>query len=147
MPRGRKKKQPGISPKPEETPANKTPAAAPETSKVKTEDIVANATTKKTGPKAGQNIEHEKDGNEAAKAFAVRERTQIETDRALGACAVATEADCVTVKTSVKSEICDFCGEPSVGRIFVYSDGLELRRGYEKDACKKHRTLDGGPMP
>lgn len=77
----------------------------------------------------------------------VRERTQKEKDQALGCCAVATAADCVTVKASVSSPTCDFCGEPSTGRIFVYSDGLELRRGYEKDACKKHKKLNGGPMP
>ena len=74
-------------------------------------------------------------------------RSKNEIDQAIGCCAVATDADCVTVKSTKASASCDFCGEPSSGRIFVFRQGLELRQGYEKDACAKHRSLSGGPMP
>lgn len=74
-------------------------------------------------------------------------RSQKEKDQAIGCCAVATDADCVTVKATTKSEKCDFCNEPSTGRIFVFHQGMEIRRGYEKDVCAKHRHLSGGPMP
>ena len=74
-------------------------------------------------------------------------RSKQEIDQAIGCCAVATDADCVTVKSSKASASCDFCGEPSSGRIFVFRQGLELRQGYEKDACAAHRRLSGGPMP